>query len=92
MDCLIATCMKDEGPFILEWLAWHKSIGIKNFVVFTNDCTDGTVEILDRLDALGELRHLANPALVSGSTYFQPAALSYIPLLPEWQPLYLDRR
>ena len=84
-DCLIATCMKDEGPFILEWLAWHKSIGIKNFVVFTNDCTDGTVEILDRLDALGELRHLANPALVSGSTYFQPAALSYIPLLPEWR-------
>ena len=74
---LIATCMKDEGPFILEWLAWHKSVGVTDFVVFTNDCTDGTDRLLDRLQDLGELIHLPNPAIATGETAFQPIALNY---------------
>lgn len=82
---LIATCMKDEGPFILEWLAWHKAIGVTDFVVFSNDCTDGTDRLLDRLDAMGELRHLPNPASALGSTYFQPAALGYVSLMREFR-------
>jgi FkbM family methyltransferase len=73
----IVTCMKDEGPFILEWLAWHKAIGITDIVVFTNDCTDGTDRILDHLQDRGELTHLPNPALATGDTHFQPAALNY---------------
>jgi FkbM family methyltransferase len=73
----IATCMKDEGPFILEWIAWHHAIGIRDIVVFTNDCTDGTDLILDQLDDMGMLTHLPNPALGSGDTRFQPAALTY---------------
>jgi FkbM family methyltransferase len=84
-NVLIATCMKDEGPFILEWVAWHKAIGVDNFVVFTNDCTDGTDLILERLQTLGHLRHLPNPALATKSTYFQPIALSYVPFLAEWK-------
>jgi len=82
---LVATCMKDEGPFILEWVAWHKAIGVNNFVVFTNDCTDGTDSILERLQEMGYLRHLPNPALATKSTYFQPIALSYVPFLQEWK-------
>lgn len=50
---LITTCMKDEGPFIIDWLAWHKSIGIQDFVIFTNDCTDGTDILLDQLEDPG---------------------------------------
>ncbi|MFN6951607.1 MAG: glycosyltransferase family 2 protein [Albidovulum sp.] len=49
----VASCMKDEGPFILEWLAWHRAAGVTDFVTFTNDCTDGTDRLLDRLDMLG---------------------------------------
>ena len=81
----VSTCMKDEGPFIIEWLAWHKSIGIQNFVIFTNDCTDGTDLLLDRLQEMGELRHLPNPALITGNPAFQPYALAYTPLLPEFR-------
>lgn len=73
----VATCMKDEGPFILEWLAWHKSVGVTDLVVFTNDCTDGTDALLDRLADLGHLTHLPNPALATGLTAFQPVALAY---------------
>lgn len=82
---LVTTCMKDEGPFILEWIAWHKSIGIDRMVVFTNDCTDGTNLILDRLEELGLLRHMPNPAISTGSTQFQLAALAYTPYLSEWR-------
>lgn len=82
---LITTCMKDEGPFIIEWLAWHKSIGIQDFVIFTNDCTDGTDLMLDRLEEMGELRHLPNPALASGNPEFQLFALSYTPYLAEFK-------
>lgn len=74
---LIATCMKDEGPFILEWLAWHRAVGVTDVVVFTNDCTDGTDRLLDRLDRMGELTHLPNPAFLQNSPAFQPIALNY---------------
>ncbi|WP_170168862.1 FkbM family methyltransferase [Rhodovulum iodosum] len=75
---MVATCMKDEGPFILEWLAWHRAVGVTDLVVFTNDCSDGSAELLDRLDDLGEVTHLPNPALaVEGDAHFQPRALRY---------------
>ncbi|MBT8409526.1 MAG: glycosyltransferase family 2 protein [Alphaproteobacteria bacterium] len=52
--------MKNEAPFILEWVAHQKVIGFDDIVVYTNDCTDGTDEILMRLDALGYLRFHRN--------------------------------
>ncbi|WP_211299458.1 FkbM family methyltransferase [Pukyongiella litopenaei] len=79
---LITTCMKDEGPFILEWVAWHKALGITDLVVFTNDCSDGTDLILNRLQQIGVLTHLPNPAVVAGQTVFQPIALAYTQLMP----------
>ena len=74
---VIPTCMKNEGPYLLEWLAYHRSIGIQDFVVFTNDCTDGTDLMLDRLDEMGIVTHLPNPAVVAGSTYFQSTAYKF---------------
>lgn len=73
----VATCMKDEGPFILEWLAWHKSIGVTDIAVFTNDCSDGTDRLLDRLMDLGHVLHLPNPAVPTGEPALQPTALNY---------------
>ncbi len=57
---LIST-MKNEGPYLLEWLAYHRSIGIDSFCIFSNDCTDGTNLILNRLDQMGIIRHFDNP-------------------------------
>lgn len=70
------TCMKDEAPFILEWIAYHQVVGVTDFLVFTNDCSDGTIEILDRLDDLGHVRHLPNPSTEFGTRH-QPTALQY---------------
>ena len=54
-------CVKNEGAFLLEWLAHHRAVGITDFLVFSNDCTDGTDAMLDRLEALGWLTHVRNP-------------------------------
>ncbi|MCV6592948.1 MAG: glycosyltransferase family 2 protein [Silicimonas sp.] len=57
----IVTSMKNEGVFILEWIAYHRSIGVTDFLVYTNDCDDPTNEILDRLQAMGLLTRRDNP-------------------------------
>ncbi|MBB5515917.1 hypothetical protein FHS89_001937 [Rubricella aquisinus] len=57
---LIVTCMKNEGPFLLEWLAFHRAIGFTDILVYTNDCDDGTDLMLDRLARLGQVIHRDN--------------------------------
>ncbi|CUH43878.1 glycosyltransferase family 2 protein [Ruegeria atlantica] len=54
------TPMKNEGPFVLEWVAHNRAIGIDQMVVMTNDCTDGTDALLQRLDEKGILIHVDN--------------------------------
>ena len=57
----IVTTMKNEGPFILEWLAYHRVIGVDDFLVYTNDCTDGTDTMLQMLQEKGLVQHRENP-------------------------------
>ncbi len=54
-------CVRNEGAFLLEWLAHHRAAGVTDFLVFSNDCDDGTDAMLDRLAELGWLTHLPNP-------------------------------
>lgn len=58
---VIVTTMKNEGPFILEWIAYHRAIGFDDFLVYTNDCTDGTDTMLDLLQTKGIVQHRDNP-------------------------------
>ena len=58
---VLVTAMKNEGPFLLEWIAYHRAIGVTNFIVFTNDCTDGTDTLLDLLAARDIVEHYENP-------------------------------
>ena len=59
---VIVACMKNEGPYIVEWVAYHRVIGVDNFVIYTNGCEDGTSEILERLQDMGVLEHRNNDA------------------------------
>ena len=58
--------LKDEGPFILEWIAYHKVIGFNHFVIFSNDSTDGTRQILDCLNDAREIIHIENSNALEG--------------------------
>ncbi|MBF9034980.1 glycosyltransferase family 92 protein [Rhodobacterales bacterium HKCCE2091] len=72
------TPMKNEGPFILEWLAYHILAGLNDFLIFTNDCTDGTDLMLERLDDMGLVRHMPNPSMYRGATTHHHAVIHYI--------------
>ena len=61
MRALAITCVKNEAAFLLEWLAHHRTVGFTDFLIFSNDCSDGTAEMLDRLAQLGWLTHERNP-------------------------------
>jgi Glycosyl transferase family 2 len=57
---VIVGCMKNEAPYILEWVAHHRAMGVDNFLIYTNGCEDGTSEMLDRLQELGIVQHRNN--------------------------------
>ena len=75
---LLVAIMRNEGPYILEWVAHHRAIGFTSILVFTNDCTDGSDAMLDRLMEIGLVVHMPNPktAFHALSTW-QVAALRY---------------
>lgn len=62
MRITAVTCVKNEGPFLLEWIAFNRVIGVSDFLFYSNDCSDGTDQLLDRLQEHGIVTHLPNPA------------------------------
>ena len=62
MRITAVTCVKNEGPFLLEWIAFHRVIGVTDFLFYSNDCSDATDRLLDKLEEHGVLAHLPNPA------------------------------
>jgi len=53
--------MRNEGIHILEWLAYHRTIGFGPVAICSNDCDDGSDRLLDLLAAVGAVDHLRNP-------------------------------
>ena len=46
---LAFSAMKDEGPDVLEWVCYQRAVGFDEVLVYTNDCTDGSDDLLDAL-------------------------------------------
>jgi len=61
MRVLAILTVKDEASFLLDWLAHHRAVGMTDVLAISNDCSDGTDAMLDRLAELGWLVHLRNP-------------------------------
>ncbi len=53
----VATTVKNEGPFIIDWVAHYQALGFDHLIVASNDCTDLTDPILRRLQRMGIIRH-----------------------------------
>lgn len=51
--CILATCVRNEGPYLLEWYCHHKNLGFDHFVVYSNDNTDGSDLLLRELEYHG---------------------------------------
>jgi len=47
----LATSVRNEGLYILEWLAHHTLLGFDSFYIFSNNNTDGSDDLLATLQA-----------------------------------------
>ncbi len=54
----LATCARNEGPFLMEWLAYHAGLGFDALIVATNACTDGSDRLLAHLQDHGIVTHI----------------------------------
>jgi Glycosyl transferase family 2 len=59
MKTTVITTMKNEGAFLLEWVAHHKALGFDDLVICTNDCADPTSDMALRIQKMGLARHHA---------------------------------
>jgi hypothetical protein len=58
---LVATA-KNEAPYFLEWVAYHRMIGFDRIMVYQNDSDDLTDETLKVLDRIGAINYYYNRA------------------------------
>ncbi len=62
MQFTLVTTVRNEGPYLWEWVAHHRMIGFDNIIVFQNDSDDGTDQILRLMQAQGLVRYFYNRA------------------------------
>jgi len=72
---MAVSMMKDEAPFLLEWFAHHLAVGFTDILVYTNNCSDGTDDMLIRLEELGLGHHRRN--VIPDGIKPQPSALNH---------------
>lgn len=58
MRFTVVCSMRNEGPFLAEWVAWYRALGFTDIIVVTNDCTDHSPQMLDLMAAHGLVTHL----------------------------------
>ncbi len=79
-NLLAISMMKDEAPFLLEWYAHHLAVGFTKILVYTNDCSDGTDDMLIRLEELGLGYHRRND--IPEGVKPQPSAMKHAQIEP----------
>ncbi|MDJ0631443.1 MAG: glycosyltransferase family 2 protein [Rhodobacter sp.] len=55
---ITAICpIRNEGPFVVEWVAWYRMLGFTDILMLTNDCTDHSPALLDAMAEAGWITH-----------------------------------
>ena len=52
--------MQNPAPFTLEWTALNRATRFTDFLIYTNDCEDGTDAIAEHLAGNGIVHHVSN--------------------------------
>ncbi|MDL2170275.1 MULTISPECIES: glycosyltransferase family 2 protein [Asaia] len=80
---------RDEGLYLLEWIAHHRRIGVEQFFIYTNDLTDGSEVMLQRLADAGEIVWIDNtgaaPARINMQDKAYYHALTIVPELLDYR-------
>lgn len=54
----LGAIVRNEAPYLLDFLAWNRAVGIRSFLIADDESTDGTSEILHHLARRGLVDHL----------------------------------
>jgi len=76
MSIIAISAMRNEAPYLIEWVAYHMMVGFDHFVIVSNDCEDGTDLMLDRLQAMGLVTHIPNDKKGKNSLQWRALALA----------------
>jgi hypothetical protein len=91
--CALVASVRNEGPFLVEWLAHHRAIGIADIFIYTNDNSDGSTKLLKALAAHGVLKLFLNETSLAANPQIKAYehSLHFLPELRsfEWVA-YLD--
>jgi hypothetical protein len=60
MSTVLISSLRNEGPCLLEWVAFHCAIGFDRIVIAHNDCDDGSAQMLSALAELGWITAIEN--------------------------------
>jgi len=73
---VLFSAMKNEAPFLLEWIAYHKAIGFDEIVICSNPSNDGTEELLVALGEAAQVTHIRSLP-VHGRSAQQLASIAF---------------
>jgi hypothetical protein len=60
MNLALLATVRDEAPYLIDWIAHHRAIGFNRFVIYQNDSVDGTDTLLQSLHDAGEITYFDN--------------------------------
>jgi hypothetical protein len=79
--CIVATA-RNEGLYLLDWIAYHRALGVEAFFLYTNDNDDGSDDLLAAL-ALAGVIHWADNKVATGGSAQHKAYSHALALRPE---------
>ncbi|MGD1898126.1 MAG: glycosyltransferase family 92 protein [Phormidesmis sp.] len=85
-DLVICASVKNEAAYLLEWIAYYRALKVDHFLLYNNDSSDETTEILEALDKAGIVTHIKWPTRSGESPQISAYQDSVIRLKPqtEW--------
>lgn len=84
---VIVTSVRNEAPWMLEWIAYHLALGFDYFLIYTNDNTDESWQLFDKLQQRAGYEIHDNPLQPGESPQkkaFSRAFKRLVELQPEW--------
>ena len=61
-DITVCAIVKDERPYLIEWVAYYRLLGFDRILLYSNDCSDGTDRLLDAMEKAGLVEHRRWPS------------------------------
>ena len=49
----LVAIVRNEAPYLLEWLAWHRLLGFEHILIYDNESNDGSEHLLEQMAKAG---------------------------------------